>query len=134
MDVNVDHPAIVQVTARGGYSKYYAFNFITTGGEIAVGLPLSHLQVVAGAEVFWVKRLPPPEYQIDSGVYSEWQQVFPVNLGAIWGFPISRLEPYVGADLVAAPYYEGELALGGRLRGGLDVMIVDHFGVNVNAA
>lgn len=138
MDINVDHPEIVQVTARGGYSRYYTFNFLTVGGEAALQLPLSGLQVVAGLEVFSVKRKPPPDVQIAEGIYSEWNQVVPINVGALYGIRVSRLEPYFGADLVVAPYYnDGDkqyFALGARARGGLDVMIVPHFGVNANVA
>jgi hypothetical protein len=41
--------------------------------------------------------------------------------------------------LVVAPYYTGDggkryFAVGGRARAGLDVMIVPHFGANVNVA
>lgn len=134
----VDHPHVVQVTVRGGYCRYYSFGFVTGGGEVAVNT-VGPLQVVAGVELFAVKRIPPPEYQLQSSVYSEWNNVVPMNLGALLAFPVGRLQPYVGADAVVAPYYKDgptqHFALGGRLRGGLDVMVVDrYFGVNANLA
>ncbi|MEZ4235629.1 MAG: hypothetical protein R3F59_05605 [Myxococcota bacterium] len=138
MDMNVDHPAIVQVTGRFGYSRYYTYGFLTGGAEAAVKLPLGGLQAVAGVEVYSVNRRPPPDVALELGIYSEWQQVVPVNLGVLYGFQISRLEPYVGADLVMAPVLKDDdgqhFAFGGRARAGLDVMIVPHLGVNANLA
>ncbi|MCB9697829.1 MAG: hypothetical protein H6738_13690 [Alphaproteobacteria bacterium] len=127
----------VQVTGRGGFSKYYAFNFVTGGAEIGVAA-YRGLHLVAGAEVYAVKRVLPPDLQLETGIYSEWNTIFPLNLGMLYKFPIGIAQPYVGADAIFVQYYKDEIgsdwAGGGRLRGGVDLMFIDNFGLNINVA
>ena len=126
-----DHFA--QITVRGGYSRYYSFGFLTAGGELSLEV-VDELQVVVGAEVYSVRRKLPPEVALRTGIYAEWAQVLPINIGAVYDIPLGRVQPYVGADIIFAKIYETSFAAGGRLRGGLDVMIVPNFGVNANLA
>ncbi|MEQ1570051.1 MAG: hypothetical protein ABMA64_30740, partial [Myxococcota bacterium] len=128
---------IVQITGRGGVTKYYKFNFITGGGELGVAVAKG-LHLVAGAEVYGVERVLPPELQLDTGIYSQWNFIFPLNVGAIYKIPVGPAQPYVGADTIFVQYYKDALgadwAAGARLRAGVDLMVVRNFGFNLNVA
>jgi len=128
---------VVQITGRGGVTKYYKFNFISGGGEIGVAA-FKGLHLIAGMEVYGVKRILPPEVQIQTGIYSQWNYIFPMNAGLIYKFPIGKAQPYVGADAIFVQYYKDELgadwAGGGRFRTGIDLMVIPNFGFNLNAS
>lgn len=130
-----DH--IGQITARGGYSRYYSFDFVTGGGEAAIALAQG-FHVIAGAEVYAVERVLPPELQLRTGIFSQWNYIFPGNIGAMYKFPLGLAEPYVGADTIFVQYYKDKVgadwAIGGRLRGGVDFMVHENFGFNLNLA
>ncbi len=127
----------VQFTARGGFSKYYAFNFVTGGAELGVAA-VGGLHLVGGVEVYAVKRVLPPDVQLETGIYSQWNTIFPLNAGLLYKFPIGMAQPYVGADAIFVQYYQDDIgadwAGGGRFRTGVDLMFVDNFGLNVNVA
>ncbi len=127
----------VQVTGRAGYSKYYKFDFITGGAEAAVRVS-DGVHVLAGVEVYAVNRVLPPELQFQTGLYSEWNTIFPINLGLMYKFNFGMFQPYVGADAIFVQYYKDAIgsdwAGGGWARAGLDVMFIKSFGVNVNVA
>jgi hypothetical protein len=128
---------LFQLTVRGGYSKYYRFNFATFGGEVAFGVT-SGLFLVAGMEMYAVQRVLPPELQIETGIYSQWNYIFPGNLGAVYKLPLGIVQPYVGADTIFVQYYRDEIgadwAVGARFRTGADFMVHPNFGFNVNLA
>ncbi len=128
---------VLQVTARGGYSRYYSFNFITAGGELAVPL-IAGLHALAGVEAYSVNRVLPQDQQVVTGYYSKWDTIFPVNTGAMYKFNAGIAQPYVGADVIFVQYYKDAIgsdwAAGGRLRGGVDIMVVKNFGFNLNVA
>ncbi|HHO52376.1 MAG TPA: hypothetical protein ENK18_16270 [Deltaproteobacteria bacterium] len=123
-----------QLTLRGGYAKYYAFDFITGGAEAAVRV-LDNLHVVAGLETYSVNRDLPPDVALIEGQLTKWNTIFPINAGALYKFQIVDIvEPYAGADLILSQYTDTAWAVGARARGGLDVMFIDNLGANVNLA
>lgn len=127
----------VQVTGRGGYSKYYGFNFFTGGGEVGVAAA-GGLHLVAGFEVFAVRRVLPPDIAAQTLIYAEWNTIYPGNVGFLYKFPVGIAQPYVGADAIFVQYYKDEVgadwAGGARFRTGIDLMFVRNFGLNVNVA
>lgn len=125
--------APAQVSLRGGYCRYYSFGFLTVGGEAAVRV-VGNLHVLAGVEVFAVRRVNPSEIALATGVYSYWDQVVPLNLGVMYEFIDGPVQPYAGLDAIAGSYYQGNFAIGGRVRGGVDVMVIEHLGLNLNVA
>ncbi len=129
----------MQITARGGYAKYFVFDFATVGGELAVPV-YEGFHLLAGVEGYAVNRVLPPELQLATGIYSEWNTIFPANVGGMYKFtPGSGLfQPYVGGDIIFVQYYKDEIgadwAGGARLRTGADIMVAKNFGLNVNVA
>jgi hypothetical protein len=128
---------VLQLTARGGFTKYYKFNFLSGGGEAAVAV-YDGLHLMAGMEVYGVKRVLPPDLQVKTGIYSQWNYIFPMNVGLMYKFPLGMAQPYVGADMIFVQYYKdafgADWAGGGRVRTGADFMVIPNFGFNVNLA
>ncbi|MBX2799453.1 MAG: hypothetical protein KTR31_17390 [Myxococcales bacterium] len=127
-----------QLTLRGGYAKFYAFNFGTAGLEAAVRT-VAGLHVVAGAELYAVNVVLPPDQQLETGDFSRWNTLLPFNVGAVYKLDIGpMLRPYGGADLIFAQYYRSvdaaDWAAGARLRLGADVMLHKHIGLNANVS
>lgn len=123
-----------QVTLRGGYANYYAFDFVTGGAEVAVRT-IDQLHVIAGLDTYSVNRELPPELKLETGQTNQWNTILPINVGALYRFQIVDIvEPYVGADVIMSQYLGSAWAVGARARGGVDVMIIDHIGVNANFA
>jgi hypothetical protein len=123
----------LQVTARGGYSRYGSLGFVTGGAEVGVKL-VKGLHAIAGVETYGVKRTLPPDQALEEGVYSRWNWMYPLNIGVIYKLPIGPVEPYAGADAILANYSEGAWTVGGRLRVGADYMFIPHVGANLNVA
>lgn len=132
-----EYEDIVHVTVRGGISPYYSLNFATVGVEGAFRVA-GQFHVVAGAEVYVVKRTPPPAIQLATGDYYVWEQIVPISAGGVYEFLTGPVQPYGGADLIVASYYNDStgsyLSFGARLRGGVDFMVNPHFGLNANVA
>ncbi len=133
-----DIASTMQITARGGYAKYFVFDFATVGAEVAV--PVAEgFHLLAGLEGYAVNRVLPLELQLATGIESEWNTIFPVNLGGMYKFTTPSIaQPYVGADVIFVQYYKDDIgadwAGGARLRGGCDFMIINNFGLNINLA
>lgn len=123
----------VEVAVGGGASSYAPFTFWTMGGEARVRV-VSGLRVVAGAEAWTTNRIPPPDVQLDSGVYSVWNWVQPVHAGAIFQAALGPIEPYAGADAIVVNHTPGAWSVGGRARLGADWFFVDPVGVGLDAA
>jgi hypothetical protein len=126
------------LAARGGASQYGPwFPILTVGGEARVGVA-GPIWAIAGQELYEVKRVLPPEVALDTGLYSEWEGMWGWNLGAVWSTEISKFRPYAGADLVAVRYYAdlrgSYFAVGGRARGGVDISLIPHLGVDADVA
>jgi len=131
-------PKTLQLTVRGGYSRYFSFNFVTAGLE--VGVPLGKgLMAVAGLESYSVQRELPPGAQVPGEPIFQWNTIYPMNMGLTYKFNTGTLfVPYVGADMIFVQYFKDEVgadwAGGARARGGVDIMVVENFGLNANIA
>jgi hypothetical protein len=134
-DANAAAP--FQITGRAGYSRYYTFDFTTAGGEVGVRL-IEGLRAIGGVEMYAVNRELTPEEQVETGLASEWNFIFPMNVGLVYEFKFGMFEPYVGADMIVVRYYKDEVgadwAGGARMRAGADLMVSDHVGINLNLA
>jgi hypothetical protein len=126
-----------QVAARGGYSRYYSFDFATAGAELSVKV-YEGLRVIGGVEMYAVNRQLSEQEQIETGLASEWNFIYPLNTGLLYELKLGMWEPYAGADMIFVQYYRDEIgadwAGGARFRAGTDIMIVERFGFNVNLA
>lgn len=128
----------VQVTGRGGYSRYGNFDFVTAGGELGVRV-YDGVTLLAGVESYSVQRELPIEAQTPGQNIYTWNTIFPINVGAVYQIETGTVaRPYVGADAIFVQYFadaEGtEWAGGARARLGLDLMVVPNFGFNANVA
>lgn len=130
-------PPTLQVTGRFGGAKYYQFNFLTVGAEAELRLG-GGVHLIAGIEAYNVNRELPPQLQSEPGQDRFWDAIYPINLGLLYHFGTSRVRPYVGIEVIFAQYFRDEIgadwAGGPRVRGGVDWMIVDNFGLNANLA
>ena len=126
----------VSVTGRLGYSRFQAFNFVTYGGEVGVH-PIDNLVVLAGIEGYSVRRDVPQELQDAGAPPVVWNSIMPINVGAAYKFLNDPARPYVGGDLLIIPGYVQDAtgaATGLRIRGGVDLMVNESFGFNLNGA
>jgi hypothetical protein len=58
-----------------------------------------------------------------------------VNAGVVWHKSSGSAQPYAGADLTLTPYTANfDIAVGFRGRLGLDYVLTDTFGLNLNVA
>lgn len=155
-DLDSEKPARVEreaamftLAVRGGGAKYYGLNFVTAGGEISLALGKSGVSAVIGMETYAAGRQVPVELQESFGRTSEWNFLYPVNVGAIYRLHKGGLAvPYFGADIIGASYFQDpqtEIAglaiegkryntIGARGRVGVDLMFTSNFGLNINAA
>jgi hypothetical protein len=138
MDSNLDSE-VVNITLRGGLSKYYSFLFFTGGAEVGVPVGSLPIDVIVGVEIYAVQRNLPPEVQVVTGQLWEWNTIYPMNLGAVYRLDTGGVaRPYVGMDFIMAQYYRDEIgadwAGGARARGGVDLFVSPNFGLNVNLA
>ena len=139
-EARVDRPSDrdpVSVAIRAGYCSYQLFDFITAGLEL--GLPVGHgVYVLAGFESYSVQRTIPPGLQVD-GKATEWNTIYPLDLGVAYKLDLGAARPYFGGDFIAVQYYYNEdnkasWSVGARARGGLDYMVSDMVGLNLNVA
>jgi hypothetical protein len=124
------------LTGRVGYSRFQAFNFVTYGAEIGL-YPIENLMLMGGIEGYSVRRDVPQELQDAGAPPVVWNSIMPINLGAAYKFFNDPMRPYVGGDLLIIPGYVQDAqgaATGLRIRGGLDIMVTESVGLNVNGA
>ena len=123
------------VTARAGYHKFQSLNFVTYGGEARYVSP-KRVAAVGGIEFQSVKRNIPEKFWVPGQPTQEWNTITVLNFGAQYLFGKEKVHPFIGADAVLIPGFvdeEGGGMVGGvRLRGGLDIMAADHFGISLN--
>jgi hypothetical protein len=124
------------LTGRAGYSKFQSLNFLTYGIEGAFQLQ-DTLALVAGLEAYSVRRaLDPTEVPVGQPAVV-WNTILPFNLGMLYKPSSSDIRPYVGVGAQIIPGYiksEGATAYGFRARGGVDYILTDNFGLNLNVA
>jgi hypothetical protein len=136
-DGSGDGPIVV-IAARGGYARYYDFDFVTAGGEIAVAIAPS-VYLLGGVETYSTQRQVPPLLQLEVGKASQWDTIYPFNFGIAYKVGSGRVKPYVGADMILTQYYfdednQASWAVGARARAGADFMIASAFGLNLNVS
>jgi hypothetical protein len=67
----------------------------------------------------------------------QWNTILPFNAGVQYLIGTGSIQPYAGADLQFIPGYvkdSGGLAMGLRARGGLNILVADNLGLNLNAS
>jgi len=124
------------LTGRVGYSNFQGLNFLTYGIEAAFQVQ-DNLAIVAGLEAYSVRRALPPEIVPEGQPAVQWNTILPFNAGLLYKPSHSDIRPYVGAGMQVIPGYvksTGAVALGFRARGGVDFVLADNFGLNLNAA
>jgi hypothetical protein len=130
------------ITGRLGTARIGALSFVTWGAEASI--PVSgNLRVVAGLEGHSVdrnftdaQRDAIAEAQgIDPTEVPDWNTILPANAGVVWHKSGGSAQPYAGADLTLTPYTpDFDIAVGFRGRVGLDYVLTDAFGLNLNVA
>ncbi|MDP2309749.1 MAG: hypothetical protein Q8P18_27260 [Pseudomonadota bacterium] len=132
----------IGLAVRGGYSRYFEFNFVTYGAELAIPVAPT-VQIIAGIEGFSTQRQYSEnvvsQLAIEQGVDESeinpnpWQTILPINFGVLYKSSKNAVRPYGGLDLTLTPYTKTfDLALGARGRAGADFMVADNFGLNLN--
>ena len=130
----------VAIVGRGGYARFYQYNFVTVGGEL--NIPVSrNVQILAGLEGFStyrefsdaVKEKLAEEQGVDPEDIQNWQWIMPINVGVVYKATASNVRPYGGVDITLTPYTASfDLAFGARARAGADFMVAKNFGLNLN--
>jgi len=124
------------LTGRLGFSNFQSLNFLTYGLEGAFQVQ-DTLALVIGLEAYSVRRTLPPELVPVGQPAVQWNTILPFNVGMLYKPSASDIRPYVGAGMQLIPGYvksTGAMAFGFRARGGVDFIIADNFGLNLNAA
>ena len=126
-----------RVTARIGVSKFQTLPaFITYGGEISY-FPIPYFDIVVGAEGFATRRLISSDLLEEGESTQQWNTILPINVGGLYHFDMESIIPYIGADIVMLPGYVREassMAMGMRLRTGIDFPVADTLHFNINLA
>ena len=125
----------IEVTGRLGYGRFQFLSFMTYGFEASYQVQ-DNIAVVGGLEAFSTRRLLPPD-QVPVGQPAvQWNTILPFNVGALYRPMNDTIRPYVGANVQLLPGYvaeAGAVAFGLQARGGLDYLVADNLGINVNA-
>ncbi len=124
------------IAGRMGFTKFQALNFFTYGFEGSYQIQ-DTLAVVAGLEAHSTRRLLDPTKVPEGEPAIEWNTILPFNLGLLYRPTMGSWRPYGGAGMQFIPGYvksAGGMAIGLRARGGLDYIITDYLGLNVNLA
>ncbi len=130
------------VAARAGYSRYGDLNFINYGVEAEIPVAAKVLLMI-GIEGASTNRGYTEEekaaiaetYGVDPSQVQDWNAVLPINFGVVYKATGSKVQPYIGADGVAVMYTANpDFAFGGRLRTGVDFLVADNFGFNLDLA
>ncbi len=126
------HDPRIGITARAGYSRYQSWNFVSYGAEVSI--PVSNtIFVQIGLAGYSVNRDVPPEFQQEIGDTNIWNTIVPFNLGFIYQATKNNIRPYGGLDITLTPYTRSfKVAVGARARLGVDFMIAETFGFNLN--
>ena len=126
-----------RVTARVGVSKFQTLPaFITYGGEISY-FPIPYFDIVVGAEGFATRRLISSELLEEGESPQQWNTILPINVGGLYHVDMETIIPYIGADIVMLPGYVREassMAMGMRIRTGIDFPVADTLNFNINIA
>ncbi|MBN2798185.1 MAG: hypothetical protein JXX28_03490 [Deltaproteobacteria bacterium] len=136
----VDKPASdsggVTLALRAGYAPYQVFGYLSGGAELGLSVG-GGVKLVLGASSYAVERDLPPGLQ--NGSPTEWNSIFPWNVGALYQLSDADLRPWLGADVSFALYYvnpagQSSWTVGPRGRGGFDYYMSDNFGLTGSLA
>jgi hypothetical protein len=125
----------VELVARMGFARFQFMNFVTYGIEASFQVQ-EVLAVVAGFDGFSTRRLIPPELVPIGQPAVQWNTLVPINAGLLYRPSGQDIRPYVGAGTTIIPGYvkeAGAVAFGFHARGGVDFLVTDNFGINLNA-
>ena len=130
----------VYIAGRAGYARYFDFNFITGGGEIAI--PAGPIHLLVGLEAYTTQRQIPPKFRdpLNPDQETEWNTILPLNAGVVYKLEGGIAVPYFGGDAIFGQYYydvetgSPSWTVGARARAGLDLMFVENFGLNLNVS
>ena len=128
------------LAARAGYSRYGNLNFVNYGveAEIPVAARVLILLGIEGASTNRnytdkEREVIAESAGIDPTQVQDWNAILPINLGFIYKAMGKSVQPYVGADGVAVMYTSTpDFAFGGRARVGVDFMVAENFGFNLD--
>ncbi|MCB9743431.1 MAG: hypothetical protein H6741_25005 [Alphaproteobacteria bacterium] len=130
--VNDDKPAM-GITFRAGGSKMQSLNFVTYGVELSIPVA-SSVFLSVGLDGYSTKRDVPPALQEEFGPVV-WNTITPLSFGVIGQRTSSNARPYIGGDITLTPYTSNfKTAPGARVRGGVDLMVSEGFGFNIDLA
>ena len=124
------------VAGRVGLSRFQSLNFVTYGAEVSIEVA-DNIALAGGIEAYASRREIPPALLEAGDPTTQWDTILPFNLGAQYRLGADMVRPYVGADLVFIPGYvqeAGGMAVGFRARLGLDLMVADNAGLNINGS
>lgn len=124
------------VAGRLGFAKFQTLNFFTYGLEGAYQIQ-DVLAVVAGIEPHSTRRLLDPATVDEDELAVEWNTILPFNIGAMYKPTFDSWRPYAGGGLQFIPGYvksTGGMAIGLRVRGGVEYLINDFIALNANLA
>jgi hypothetical protein len=122
------------LAVRMGFSSFQGLSFLTYGAEANFKVS-DRLGLVAGIEAYSTQREIPDALRQDDEPEVQWNTILPFNIGGQYLMGSGRIQPYAGADLQFIPgYVKGAtgLAVGLRARGGLNYLVSDGFGLNMN--
>ena len=121
----------LSISLNVGISRYQSLSFLTSGLEASFALG-DKLTFDAGVEAQSTERTPTLKQQNELNLPpTMWNTILPVNFGLTFTLNDSRLSPWLGADILLSPYTrEFDIALGARLRGGIDYMLTPLVGIN----
>jgi hypothetical protein len=129
---------------RGGYSHFQALNFVTYGGGLKI--PVADAAFIdVGLAGLSTRRTVEVGEQAKATICAQnpedvrctgepvWNSIANFSLGLTYQNTSRDVRPYIGGDLTLTPYTRSfNTALGLQARGGLDFMVTDSFGLNLN--
>ena len=125
----------VGLVGRMGYARFQFMNFVTYGLEASFQVQ-EVLALVAGFDGHSTRRLIPPELVPVGQPAVQWNTLIPISAGLLYRPSGRDFRPYVGAGTTIVPGYVKEasaVAFGFHARGGMDYLVTDNFGINLNA-
>ncbi len=135
------------MAARVGYAGFQGLSFVTYGAELGYSVS-PRFALNFGFDAHSVKREVPEILQAEGYPATAWNTILPLHVGGQLRLSEGGVVPYLGADLSVIPgAIKGALptdaeaataasatALGGRARLGVDILLSESFGLNLDAS